>query len=120
MTIQVAGNTKVLAPTGGTTANVANIAVRTNTFHIVNTGGGGASPTVYAYVGVFSTYAEAIAMDHPSVGTDAGGVILTPNESMVIAGNFGESAIQGNVYVAAITATGSTSVFVTPVVPGSN
>jgi hypothetical protein len=117
MALTVIGNTKALTPAGGLTANVANVATKTNTFHITN-----ASSTVYAYVGVFPTYAEAIAMDHPSVGTDGGGTILTPNESMTIIGNFGTQLLanQANVYVSAITATGTTSVFFTPVAPGSD
>jgi hypothetical protein len=119
MSITVVGNTTVLTPSGSATANVANVATGTNTFHFLNTGGGGAAPTVYAYVGIFKTYAEAIAMDHPTAGTDAGGVILSPNESMVIQGNFGTQPNPGTVYVAAITATGSTSVFATPVAQGS-
>ena len=117
MSLTVAGNTVVLQPTGGPTANVANIATKTNTFHITN-----ASSTVYAYVGIFPSYAPASIMDHPSVGTDGGGTILAPNESMTLIGNWGVQAMatMGNVYVSAITATGSTSVFITPVVPGSD
>jgi hypothetical protein len=117
MAITVIGNTKVLTPAGGTAANVGNIATKTNTFHITN-----ASSTVYAYVGIFSDYASAAAMDHPSVGTDGGGTIFAPNESMTLMGNFGAStlATQANVYISAITATGSTSVFFTPVAPGSD
>lgn len=113
-TLTVIGNTRVLTPAGGTTANVGNVATKTNTFHVTN-----ASTTVYAYVGIFNTYAAAVAMDHPTVGTDGGGTILTPNESMTIQGNFGTAALAtgGNVYVAAITATGSTSVFFTPIAP---
>jgi hypothetical protein len=40
---------------------------------------------------------------------------------MTIAGNFGPALMstQANVFVAAITATGTTSVFFTPVAPGS-
>ena len=117
MSITVAGSTRVLTPAAAATANVGNVATRTNTFHVLN-----ASTTVYAYVGIFPTYAEAVAMDHPTVGTDAGGIPLAPNESMTIVGNFGTSTLasQANVFIAAITATGSTSVFFTPVVPGSD
>jgi hypothetical protein len=117
MSLTVAGNTRVLTPAAAATANVGNVATQTNTFHVLN-----ASATVYAYVGVFPTYAEAIAMDHPLVGTDAGGVPLAPNESMTVIGNFGLKTLasQANVYVAAITNTGTTSVFFTPVVPGSD
>lgn len=104
--------TVALTPAGSTTANVANVATGTNTFHFTN-----ASSSVYAYVGVFKTYDEALAMDHPSVGTDGYGAILTPQESMTIVGNFGINPNPGNVYVAAITATGSTSVFATPIAP---
>jgi hypothetical protein len=114
MTVQVVGNTTVLNPAAGVVANVANVVTRTNTFNFTN-----ASTTVYAYVGVFNTYAAAVAMDHPTVGTDAGGVIVVPNGSIVVAGNFGVPATQANVYVAAITATGTTQVFATPVNPGS-
>ena len=114
MSLTIVGNTVALTPAAGTTANVGNVNTRTTTFHVTN-----ASSTVYAYVGIFPTYAEAIAMDHPSVGTDGGGTILTPNESMTISGNFGPAllATQSNVYVAAITATGTTSVFFTPLAP---
>jgi hypothetical protein len=118
MSLVVVGNTTKLAPTGGTTANVANVSAQTTTFHITN-----ASSTVYAYVGVFANYANAIAMDYPTVGTDAGGTIFCPNESMTLTGNFGSAitASQSTVYVAAITASGSsTSVFVTPVAAGSS
>jgi hypothetical protein len=117
MSLTVAGSTRVLTPAAGATANVGNIATKTNTFHVLN-----ANSSVYAYVGVFSTYAEAIAMDHPTVGTDAGGIPLAPNESMTIVGNFGTSTLasQANVFVSAITAAGSTAVFFTPVVPGSD
>lgn len=114
MTITAVGKTVALTPAGGTTANVANVATGTNTFHFLN-----ASSTVYGYVGVFSTYAAALAMDHPTVGTDGFGLPLAPNESMTIQGNFGVNPNPGTVYVAAITATGSTSVFATPVAPGS-
>lgn len=110
MAITVIGPTKVLTPAAGVTANVGNVATRTNTFHIANP-----STTVNAYVGVFATYAEAIAMDHPSVGADAGGLIITPGESMVLSGNFGAASISSTVYVSAITASGTTSIFFTPV-----
>jgi hypothetical protein len=110
--ILVKGNTVRLAPAAGPTANVANVATSTNTFHFLN-----ASSSVYAYVGVFNTYAQAIAMDHPTVGTDGGGLPLAPNESMTITGNFGINPNPGNVFVAAITAVGTTTVFATPVAP---
>ena len=115
MTVQVAGNTTVLNPNGGASANVANVVTRTNTFNFTN-----ASSTVYAYVGVFPTYAQAAAMDHPTVGSDSGGIPLAPNESMTIAGNFGLPSTQSNVFVSAITAAGSTTVFFTPVAAGSS
>ena len=116
MAITVIGNTTVLTPSGASTANVANVATKTNTFHVTN-----ASSTVYAYVGIYPDYASAAAMDHPTSGTDGGGTILTPNESMTIIGNFGLQTLgsQANVYLAAITYTGATSVFATPVAPGS-
>lgn len=110
MALTVIGPTKVLTPAAGTTANVGNIVTRTNTFHIANP-----STTVNAYVGIFATYAEALAMDHPSVGTDAGGLIITPGESMTVTGNFGAGSISSTVYVSAITASGTASIFFTPV-----
>ena len=115
MSLISVGNTIVLAPAAGATANVGNVTTRTTTFHVLN-----ANASVYAYVGVFSTYAQAIAMDHPQVGSDATGIPLAPNESMTIAGNFGLPSTQSNVFVSAITATGTTSVFFTPVAPGSS
>jgi len=106
------GKTVALTPAGAATANVANVATSTNTFHFLN-----ASTSVYAYVGVFNTYAEAAAMDHPTTGTDGAGLPLAPNESMSITGNFGINPNPGNVFVAAVTATGSTTVFATPIAP---
>jgi len=117
MSLTVTGGTVRLAPAAAATANVGNVASKTNTFHILN-----ASSSVYAYVGVFSNYADAIAMDYPGAGTDLGGLPLAPNESMTVIGNFGLGtlATQANVYVAAVTASGSSTVFFTPVVPGSD
>ena len=117
MSIVVVGPTRVLQPAAGTTANVGNVAATTTTFHVTN-----ASATVYAYVGVFANYADAIAMDHPLVGSDAGGTIIAPNGSLTLVGNFGSAvtANQANVYVSAITNTGTTSVFFTPVAAGSS
>ena len=117
MSMTAIGNTVKLAPAAGVTANVGNVATKTTTFHVLN-----ASSTVYCYVGVFPTYAAAIAMDYPGVGTDAGGLPLAPNESMTVIGNFGLGALatQANVYVSAITAAGTTAVFFTPLAPGSD
>ena len=115
MSLIVIGNTVALAPNASNIANVANVTTQSTTFSVTN-----ASATVYAYVGVFSTYAAAAAMDHPSVGTDAGGIILPPNGSLTLQGNFGPGAIVGNVYCSAITNTGSTTVFFTPVASGSS
>ena len=115
MSLISVGNTVTLAPNSGATANVANVTTRTTTFHVLN-----ASSTVYAYVGVFDNYTTAIAMDHPLVGADATGIPLAPNESMTITGNFGTSANISTVYVSAITNTGTTSVFFTPVAAGSS
>lgn len=115
MSLVAVGNTTVLTPAAGTTANVGNVSTRSTTFHVLN-----ASTTVYAYVGVFDNYTTAIAMDHPQVGADATGIPLAPNESMTITGNFGTSANTATVYVSAITATGTTAVFFTPVAAGSN
>ena len=115
MSLVAVGNTTVLTPAAGATANVGNVSTRTTTFHVLN-----ASTTVYAYVGVFDNYTTAIAMDHPLVGADATGIPLAPNESMTITGNFGTSANTATVYVSAITNTGTTSVFFTPVAAGSD
>ena len=110
MAIQAIGNTIRLAPAAGPTANVGNVVTQTNTFHVLN-----ASTTVYTYVGIFPTYAAALAMDFPGSGSDGGGIPLAPNESMTIVGNFGAASINSQVYVAAITGTGSTAVFFTPI-----
>ena len=111
-TLVATAKTVALTPAGSATANVANVATSTNTFHFLN-----ASSSVYAYVGVFNTYAAAAAMDHPSIGTDGFGIPMAPNESMTITGNFGINPNPGTVYVSAITATGSTAVFATPIAP---
>ena len=104
------GNTRLLSPAGGAVANVGNVQTRSTTFHVAN-----ASSTVNVYVGIFPTYAQAIAMDHPSAGTDAGGLILTPNQSVNLSGNFGLPSTESTVYIAAITNVGTTSVFFTPI-----
>ena len=116
MSITVVGNTVRLTPAAALTANVGNVATRTNTFHVLN-----ASATVYLYVGVFSNYADAAAMNHPITGGVGGGFSLAPNESTTLVGNFGTSllATQANAYVSAITYLGSTNAFFTPVAPGS-
>ena len=108
--IQSVGNTIVLTPAAGPVANVANINVGTNTFHFLN-----ARASVYAYVGVFNTFTEANAMNHPLAGTSGAGIPLAPNESMTIIGNFGVNPRPAQVYVSAITNTGTTSVFATPI-----
>lgn len=117
MSIVAVGNTIKLAPAAGTTANVGNVATKTTTFHILN-----ANASTYAYVGVFPTYSAAVAMTYPGVGTTGGGVPMAPNESMTISGDFGPAQLadQGFVYVSAITASGSSSVFFTPAAPGSS
>jgi len=101
---------KTVALSATTTVAVANVATNTNTFHFLN-----ASSSVYAYVGVFPTYAEAAAMVHPSTGTAGNGIPLSANESMTIRGDFGTTGSTSTVYIAAITATGTTSVFATPI-----
>jgi hypothetical protein len=111
-TIQPIAKTIILSPAAAVTSNVANVATGTNTFHFLN-----ASASVYAYVGVFNTYSAAAAMDHPVNGTDGVGVPLAPNESMTVVGNFGINPNPGNVFVAAITNVGTTSVFATPITP---
>lgn len=115
MSICAIGNTIKLAPAAAATANVGNVATQTTTFHVLN-----ANASTYAYVGVFPTYTAAAAMDYPGVGTDAGGIPLAPNESMTICGNFGTTGADSTVYVAAITASGSSSVFFTPVSQNSS
>jgi len=115
MSITAIGNTIKLSPAAAATANVGNVATQTNTFHVLN-----ANASTYAYVGIFPTYAAALAMDYPGVGTDGGGIPMAPNESMTITGNFGTTGAGSTVYVAAITASGSSSVFFTPVGQGSN
>jgi hypothetical protein len=106
------GNTIRLAPAGAAVANVANVATGTNTFHFLN-----ASSTVYAYVGVFNNYTAANAMIYPATGVSGGGLPMAPNESMTVIGNFGINPNPGNVFIAAITASGTTAVFATPVTP---
>jgi hypothetical protein len=111
-TLVATGKTVVLNPAAAATANVANVATSTNTFHFLN-----ASSTVYAYVGIFNTYAAAAAMDHPVAGTDGAGIPMAPNDSLTITGNFGINPNPGTVYIAAITNVGTTSVFATPLAP---
>lgn len=103
---------KTVAISTTTTVAVANVACATNSFRFVN-----ANASVYSYVGVFKDYATAAAATHPSAGTPADLTVVAPNESIVITGNFGVQPNPGTVYVAAITATGSTTTFATPVAP---
>ena len=101
-----------VAITTTTTVAVANIATGTNTFRFVN-----ANASVYSYVGVFKTYAEAAAAHHPVAGTPGNLMLVAPNESVNLVGNFGINPNPGTVYVSSITATGSTTVFFTPLAP---
>ena len=108
--LQAKGKTVVI--TGGATANVANVATATNTFHFLN-----ASASEYAYVGVFKTYAAAAAMDYPGNGVDGAGLPVAPNQSITVTGDFGINPNPGNVFVSAITASGPTTVLATPITP---
>jgi len=105
---------KSVAISASGTVSVANVATGTNTFRFLT-----ANATAYSYVGVFSTYAEAAAMDHPTAGgTTGAGVIMAPNWPDVITGNFGVNPNPGTVYVAAITAGSSgVTVIATPIAP---
>ena len=97
------------AITTGTTANVVLFQNSvSNTFDITN-----ASTTVYAYVGVFNSNVQG-TFNHPTAGSANIGLILTPGQTRTVTGNFNQG-VPGNVWVASITNTGSTSVIATPV-----
>jgi hypothetical protein len=101
-----------IALTTTTTVSVANVACATNTFRFVN-----ANASVYSYVGVFNNYADAAAAHHPVAGTPGNLLVVAPNDSVNVVGNFGINPNPGTVYIAAITATGSTTTFATPIAP---
>jgi hypothetical protein len=105
--ITVVGNGQAI--TTGTTANVVLFQNSvSNTFDITN-----ASTTVYAYVGVFNSNVQT-SFHHPSVGSANIGLVLTPGQTRTVTGNFNQGE-PGNVWVASITNTGSTTVFATPI-----
>lgn len=107
-TFVVKGNAQAIS-----TGTVANAVVFTNpsthTFEVTN-----ASTTIYSYVGLFTTNI-ASTFSHPSVGTSGAGFIIPPNTSRTISADVG-AAYSGNVWAVAITATGATTTFFTPVI----
>jgi len=86
----------------GPVVSVANVAGNTNTFRFLN-----ANATGYSYVGVFSTYADALAMNHPLTSGSGLGVPVAPTFTETITGNFGMNPRPSTVYLAAITAVSS-------------
>jgi len=107
-TYTIIGNSQ--AVTTGTTANVVQFNnPTTGTFLIQNL-----STTVNAYVGMFSSNVKA-TFNHPSPGSPAPGVLLQPSQSLTISVNDGPVVLGGNVWLATITATGSTTVYASPV-----
>jgi len=105
--ITVVGSGQVI--TTGTTANVALFQDSiSNTFDITN-----ASTSVYAYVGVFNSNVKG-TFNHPVAGSANIGLVLTPGQTRTVTGNF-NSGEPGNVWVASITASGSTTVIATPI-----
>ena len=108
-TYTVVGNTQSLS--SGTTANVVQFNnPTTGTFLIQNP-----STTVFAYVGVFASNVAA-TFHHPITNGESGqGVLLQPNQSLTLSVNGGPVVLGGNVWLATITASGSTNVYATPV-----
>lgn len=107
LTIQ--GNSRALAATT-TAANVAFPRCSTSTFQLTNAGSTGA----YVYVGITNT--PVTTFTHPVAGgASAQGVILAPNSSITLSGNF-KANIDANVYVYAVTAVGTATLFATPVI----
>lgn len=107
-TYVVKGNAQAVS-TGLTANAVVFTTPLTHTFEVTN-----ASSTVYSYVGLFPTNVAATFV-HPTVGTSGQGFIIPPNTSKTISLDAG-AAYSGNVWAVAITATGSTTTFFTPVI----
>lgn len=92
----------------GPVVSVANVAGNTNTFRFLN-----ANATGYSYVGVFSTYADALAMNHPdTTGVTGYGTPVAPTWSETITGNFGLNPRPATVYLATISAGSSGQVVI--------
>jgi hypothetical protein len=117
MSLVITGNS--ISVSAGPIVTVSNLGVKTNTFRFLN-----ANATGYSYVGVFSNYADAVAMNHPDTsGTTGLAIPLAPTTSAIVTGNFGPQQLseQANVYVSIITAGSSgQAVIATPLAPGSN
>lgn len=108
MTFIVKGNAQAIST--GTVANaVSFITPSTHTFEVTN-----ASSTIYSYVGLFTTNV-ASTFSHPAVGASGQGFIIAPNQTRTISADVG-AAYSGNIWAMAITATGSTTTFFTPVI----
>lgn len=106
------GPTQILTATdSGVT--VANVATGTNMFYISNGATAGTGPATK--VGIFNTYAAAAAMTI----TNGTGVVMLPQTSETVVGNFGISPNPGTVYVAYINSFlgGSSPLYITPLAP---
>ena len=117
MSLVITGNS--ISVSTGPVVAITNVAVKTNTFRFLN-----ANATGYSYVGVFSTYAQALAMNHPdTTGVTGLSIPIAPTLSEIVTGNFGIQTVANAsvVYVATISAGSSGQVVIaTPLAPGSN
>lgn len=105
--ITILGNGQAISA-GTIAANVAFANCSTSTFSVSNAGNG------TAFVGIFN--APPTNFHHPIAGDGSGnGVCVLNGESRIISGNF-KANIDNTVYVAAITPSGSATVYFTPVI----
>ena len=100
------GNSVVIA-TSATTSTQAVSTLGTTDFMFTN-----GSSSVYAYVNVFTT--STAVFDHPTAGVPASGIILIPNQTLVLSLPTAATPTQNTVYVKTITASGTANVYVSP------
>ena len=111
MSFTILGNTAAAVVTS-TQVNTLFQFCNTNTFRIVSNL---ATTSDTVFVGVFSGN-TATSFHHPVIGGDTGqGIPVVSSEAVFVTGNFGISALPGNVTVAAITSSGAAQVYITPV-----
>lgn len=109
MSLQLQGLTQAVSAT--TSIGTATFSTcTTNAFVIDN-----ANSTVFAYVNVF-TSREGNSFNHPTTAGQTGAsIVVPPQQSRVIVGDFGSSGGGQTVYVNHITAANSATLIISPV-----
>ena len=109
--LQVVAAAKAVSATAST-GTATFTACSTNVFQVDNT-----NATVFAYVNAFTTSAPgANGFNHPTTAGQTGkSLVIPPNQSRILVGDFAVTGGGQTVYVNHITAASSATVIITPV-----